>query len=450
MALRTEIDLPTLRVTLDPATAEAVLATVRGRGRPKEVVRCTLRELGLPTSVFARVTEARLTVPSALLAELTPAVADLGASPVRPHNALWLEIPSPRGLLPVVPWERLLAPLGRPLYRLPFHPVRPQRPEGRLTVGLLVADDADAAGTAVALADQYAANVPGLTLHVFTGARSWSETAARLGDAGHVLVHRPPAADAPPTDHATELVPHPWLRWVLDTVDGARLDVVHVVAPGLLADGRGALALPDPVHRRRGEPPVVESVELVEVLTQVGAVALTLAPPPSSHDASGLRELADDVARLRPGLTAVHDLADDPAATQLGAALRTVLAPRDEAVVLPAVSAWLNPLFLDTVTDADVEVDGTAWTSDMQLLDDGGSALLPHATRAAARDLPDAWVASAARSIEQLQMAWLPAAADRAADPAAVSALDKVARLLDRYVPDDPAPRHRPDPGGTP
>lgn len=456
MALRTEIDLPTLRVSLDLATSDVVFATVRGREEPAEVVRCRHDDLGLPRSVYDRVQDDVLHVPPALVGDLRRAISRLGTSPVRPYNALWLEIPSPRGLLPVVPWERLLAPLGRPLYRLPFHPVRPRRPADGLNVALGVhsPSDDDVVDITARLVEQYR-RVPRVRVHVFTGAPSWPVVddllAPQVAD-GTAIVHRP--AGTGTNVHATSapLVTNPWLTWVLGALGGGRLDVVHLVAPGHLADGRGALALPDPTSTADAGGQLVESVELVELLTRVGAVALTLGTPLSVQGTAGLREVADDVARLRPGLTAVHDLVADPGAEQLGSALRTVLSPTDTADVLPAMTAWLNPLFVDAAPGADPpdREPEPAWTSEMRLLDDGSSALLPAATRTAAAEQPEAWVASAARSIEQLQMAWTPAVADRPADPAAVEALARVARLLDAHLPPDAVgPGSAPTSGGS-
>ncbi|WP_418276908.1 hypothetical protein ACNHYB_03050 [Isoptericola jiangsuensis] len=447
MALRTEIDLPTLRISLDLATSAVVFSTVRGRDGLREAGRCPVEDLGLTRSVFDRVEDAVLDVPAPLVGRLTETVTALGASPVRPYNALWLEIPAPRGLLPVVPWERLLAPLGRPLYRLPFHPVRPRRPAGGLAVALVVSTPSvpgAVARTARAVVEQYRHHVPQVVVHVFTDSASCpavQETLVRHGAPGEVVVHVP--GDTHGSAHATgsELVTNPWLRWLLDAADGDRLDIVHIVAPGCLEDGRGSLALPDPSDPAGAEAGLVESVEIVELLTRVGAIGLTLATPGTVHGAAGLRELADDVARLRPGLTAVHDLSQDPDAVQLAAALRTVLSPSDEAAVLPAMTAWLNPLFLDPVPEpgATGEDSAPTWAGRMRLLDDGGSAFLPETTRLAAVEQTDAWVASAVRSIEQLQMAWLPATADRPADAAAVEALSRVARLLDEHLPPTPA-----------
>ena len=140
MQIRSDLGLPTLRILLDPArtTSAVVFQVVRGRDTPQEVVRCTLEDLGLPENLTGSdsVRDSRLTVPPWVLDTLTTAAADLGPSPMAPEAALWLEFPSPRGFLYVVPWERLLAPMGRSMFRLPNHLVRPQAPASALEVAI--------------------------------------------------------------------------------------------------------------------------------------------------------------------------------------------------------------------------------------------------------------------------------------------------------------------------
>src|SRR5262245_3565743 len=140
MLIRSDHDLPTLRIMLDPrpAAGEAVFQVVRGRGAPVEVTRCLVSELGLPESLLGResVHDQELRLPERVLAALGPAIDSLGSSPIEPFSALWLELPSPRGFLYVVPWERLLASLNRSVFRLPNHLVRPQAQQQRLEVAL--------------------------------------------------------------------------------------------------------------------------------------------------------------------------------------------------------------------------------------------------------------------------------------------------------------------------
>ncbi|MFE6970146.1 hypothetical protein [Isoptericola sp. NPDC057653] len=469
MALRSEIGLPTLRISLDHGSSDAVFSVVRGRERPREVARCTLRALGLPRSVFGRVDDGALAVPDDVLARLRAEVADLGESPIPPRDVLWLEIPVPRGEVHVLPWERLLAPLDRPVFRLPFHPVRAERPGPHLDIAIccsLPADGgADPPDLVARLTGQYVAYTPGVRVHVFTDAEWASATRAvveplrALG--GDVVVHAPPtpgSAGRRARRHGPA-VATPWLTWLLEELDGHRVDVVHLVVQGHLADGHGAFVLrpttPDDI------PAFVEPTELVEVLTRVGAVAVTFSAPPGNPSTAGLRELADELASVRPGLTTVHDLVADPSAEQIGAALRTIFVrPERIGRTLPALTSWVHPLFVETpgTTPPDAEPDRQRWTAEMRLLRDGRSAFLHESTRRAATQVEqESWVASAARSIEQLQMSWLPAAVDRPVDHAAAEALERVSRLLEQSVQqaypgaeDAPPPDAAPPDGGQP
>src|SRR3954468_9119173 len=143
MQVRSDNDLPTLRILLNPnrsSFTEAVFQVVRGRDEPREVARCTVRELGLPEEMSGSrpVDDRALTVPAAVLQALQAAVPTVGPSPLNPPSALWLEFPSPRCYLYLMPWERLLESLGRSLFRRPNHLVRPQAPGPTLEVAICV------------------------------------------------------------------------------------------------------------------------------------------------------------------------------------------------------------------------------------------------------------------------------------------------------------------------
>jgi hypothetical protein len=447
--LRSEIDLPTLRISVDLATSDAVFAVVRGRRQPTEVARCALEDLGLPRSAVGRVDDAALTVPGDVVTRLERATAGIGESPLAPRNALWLEFPVPRGLVHVLPWERLLKSLERPLFRLPFHPVRPQKPGARLDVAICSStpfptDRFEPPQILSDLARQYL-DIPGraLTVHLFTDTEWYGPTcdAVRpLVGNGEVVVHSPADRDRE-AQQGENAIANPWLTWIMDGVHGGRLDVVHFAAHGYMSDGRGALALAESPLRSAGSATFVEAVELIDFLARVGAVGLALSAPPGANSGAGLRDLADYVAQSRPGVTAVHDVEADPDAEQFGRSLRTILAPpgRDYRP-LPAMTAWVHPLFVEAAPDPGaggepLSANLLELTDGLMLRRDGRSAFLQEATReTAAREDDVAWVASASRSIEQLQMNWLPYTVDVPVDQAAVDALNRVASLLERHV----------------
>ena len=75
MQIRSDLALPTLRILIDPQRrnfAEAVFQVVVGRDTPREVTRCSLGDLGLPTTLTGMnpVDDGRLTIPRNVVAAL--------------------------------------------------------------------------------------------------------------------------------------------------------------------------------------------------------------------------------------------------------------------------------------------------------------------------------------------------------------------------------------------
>lgn len=451
MIIRSDHDLPTLRILIDPMlrTNDVVFQAVRGRGTPTEVARCPITALGLPESLVGAdpgsLQDHRLQLPGEVLSRLTAAVDGLGESPIPPHHALWLELPSPRGFVYVAPWERLLEPLGRCLFRLPNHLVRPEAPGQGLEVA--ICSSAPQAKMAfgppdimVRLAEQYLERSGhAVRLHLFTDVAWHPELLARVGDhatlPGHVVIHDPAEAESYERPARTARlsssaeVSNPWLRWILDSVSGGRIDVMHFVTHGFLSGDRGAIAVASTptLNTDRHMSRFIGSVEITAFLTRLGAWGLMLSGPPHNFSPAGLREVADAVAQVLPGIALVHDADHDPDGVQLGLALHTIFGAGPELDrPLPAVTAWAHPRFVEFPTEDQ---------SGLHVNADGSSAFIAEATRDALAN-PDTqpWVASMSRCLEQLQVRWLPDTAEEEADPAAVAALRSVSDMLERHV----------------
>jgi hypothetical protein len=447
MQIRSDLDLPTLRIMLDPGRTsftEAVFQVVRGRRTPREVARCTLRELGLPEAMtgLRPIDDRALTVPAAVLDALQSAVPGLGPSPLPPDSALWLEFPSPRGYLYVMPWERLLTSLGRSLFRLPNHLVRPQAPGPTLEVAICASAPLAKVPFVPpqiieALVAQYV-NKTGrdVTVNVFTD-DNWYEQVRHallhLGD--RAVVHAPAGAgiyERPARSArvgASAQLSNPWLLWMRDATGGKPLDVVHFVSHGYLSGDRGAIAVASSptVNTDREWSRFIGSVEVNTFLSQVGAWGLALTGPYSNFSESGLRELADSIALGRPGMTMTHRFEDDIDCAEFGLALQTVLAqrsPLDRS--LPSTTCWVHPRFVEFPQ---------AYEEDLHVNSDGSSVFIAGATKLALADRDtQSWVAAATRFLETQQVRWLPDSLDDSADPAAVTALSNVAALVERHV----------------
>jgi hypothetical protein len=447
MQIRSEFELPTLRILLAPrrdSATEALFQVVRGSETPRDVARCSLRELGLPNTLSGMqpVSDYALTIPRNVVAELVSAVADVGESPLPPNNALWLEFPSPRGFLYIMPWERLLAPLGRRLFRLPNHLIRPQAPRRTLEVAFCASSPMakigfDTAELVDELVRQYrTASAREVKAHIFTDQDSFEQVAGRFSEHGdHAVVHDPSTAAhySPPAPsvhvRTSAQLSNPWLLWIRDAMQSKPLDFVHFVSHGYMSGDQGAIAMAmsPTINTDEGLSRFIGSVELSTFLSQVGAWGLALTGPNQNYSEVGLRELADAIAMIRPGVTITHDRGNDSDCRQLGLVLRSVLDPQPgPADIWSAVTCWVHPKFVDYPDE---------YRDDLHVNADGSSAFIPDATKQAlAGEGTEAWVASATRVLETQQVRWLPDSMDEPIDEAAVTALRNVADLVDRHV----------------
>jgi hypothetical protein len=442
--IRSDLDLPALRISLDPLDfTQAVFQFVRGRATPAEVARCHLRDLGLPDALTGMrpLADHELRVPSRVLDELRASVWMFGPSPMPPENTLWLEFPTPRGCLYVMPWERLLAPLGWNLFRLPNYLVRPQATGQNLEVAICASEPAAKtpfpASEIVRLLVSHYLRIADhrVTLHVFTDPFTYPAVAAMPTPAGQVIVYDPATAASYELPSRTSKVgasarlSSPWLMWIRDALQGRPLDFVHFVTHGYMSGDRGAVAVATAptVNTDQRLSRFISAAEMNTFMSQVGAWGLVLTGPPHNFSEAGLRELADAVALVRPGIAMTHDADLDTHCEDFGRCLRTVLG-QEEAIdrPLPSITCWVHPAFVEfPVQDQ----------ADLYLNHDGSSSFLGPATVGAlSGQATEAWVASASRAVEMQQVRWLPDSSEETADPAAVTALRNVADLVERHV----------------
>lgn len=333
----------------------ALLATVRAR----------LEELGLAPESGPRGSSAERRdpaqggTPTSFVEVLSSAIA----SYLPPELPLALRFSPPTGALPFLPWERWLTPsLGRPLLRWPYLPSRTAAVGTPLEIAIcgsvprakgdfLLADHIVAAVAALRAAG------PPARFHLFVDAERADELTARLAAeivAGAVRVV--PAAEAEPygmarrrgpetgEDERSAAIASPWLRWLLGATP--RLDLVQFVCHGFLSNGRGHLAFAES-PLRNSDPEWSRFVgwrELVTCLDSCGARGLVLSSPSDNWSLSGLFALADQVARGRPGPTAVHDFRLDPTAAALASTVRLALGgSRDVGALAPLPAVALYP-----------------------------------------------------------------------------------------------------------
>lgn len=247
-----------------------------------------------------------------------------------PGEPLWLEIAGPASYLPLVPWERLVgARLGVPVLRLSYHPVGPTPPDGPLRVVVCLSgahlQDTLTAGTLRPTLLAIRAGLPrGSTVEVFAD----RGTLAMLGTAAlaeEIRVHAPPALPAEGGGSGRlPRVEHPWVEWMTRVLGGRAVDLVHWISPGVLHPDRGRVAvMADPAAEQpawkllsllRSSPDAgaalryVGAEEMHQFLNRLGAWGAVFSTPDSEVSRLGMRFLVDDLARLRPGPCALHDL----------------------------------------------------------------------------------------------------------------------------------------------
>jgi hypothetical protein len=447
--VRSDNDLLTIRISLgrtSDSRSEVVFETVRGGNEALEVARCPASSLGLPdsstgSSGTGEILES-IQLPPHVIGALNTALPQLGNAQVPPYNAIWLELPSPRGYLYVLPWERMLEQLVRPVLRLPYHTLRPRASASNTEIAVCASAPSAKASYDVAdaiwrVTGAWIANAPRqVTVHVFADLAVYDQLVPRLAVHGPAAaVHDPrlasPYVEPRRTRRVTEAttITSPWLQWMRDELQGRAVDAVHFVSHGYLSGWKGAIALASGptinVDTRLAR--FVGAPELMAFTEQIGAWALLVSGPPGNFSPLGLRELADASARSRPGATVVHELGRDPQDIQLGQLLQLVLGDGVQSIsAMPAVTCWVHPANVQYAVEEQ---------STLHLTESGHSALILEATQAAiaSPDTP-AWVAASARFLETQQSDWLQGAVGGEVDPAAASALQSVSAMLERHV----------------
>ena len=326
--LKNTNDIVTLQVEL--AAADQVVATLQfldnGKLRSQSLWRGDVAEFGLVAAgrTAAWWKSAQPGVPSALSAQLVPALAELQASGGADYRALWIHLLKPYGVLRFVPWERDLAAVQElPVLMLPdfiFPP--PRESAAQLEIALCVSAPLDAGHSALIddLVQAIAAIEQGVDrpfrLHVFAA----GEISQRLRDSAllpaYCLLHSPAdaaayvAPDLSSRRHdRSGSLRSPWLLWMRDALRSYSTDVVHFVVHGHLAGQAGALLMAQSPLQRSDNylAGPVGGIELASFLTQVGAWSTMFTSAQHNHNPLGLRALADEIAQTLPGPMMLFD-----------------------------------------------------------------------------------------------------------------------------------------------
>jgi hypothetical protein len=458
--IATENGLVTLRVRVRPrergVAAELQLVSyLDGKKRELDVWYLDADQGGLPRRLEPR-SWPFVSLAPALIEELKNAIEDLGLAPGIP---LWLHLVKPYGFLGALDWEGGLAPIQRPVVRLPDFLERPREDRETLNVALVCSEPVSEPrlDPPRVLHDIVEAVLAGsrrqrTMIHVFPDQSHHATLSGLFAGESRVAVHDP--AEASDYGEATRTgirsdaigeVRNPWLKWMRDSMRGDALDAVHFVCHGFVGDQKPAIALAEsPLSNRdRTDARYVDVRELAAFLTQVGAWSAVFSSPPGNYSEAGLRLLADTLAQARPGPVLYHNFGafglDPVLQSMYGFLYAPVPSPlpsqeRWFAYCQPSLIARMTPTPLTIKFGADAAVNANNMLFRIGLeAPVAGSFDARHAGASTPPGATPSWISSAQRYVEtqslQLQRDLTRPSSDKAANLVSVEVERTLAKL---------------------
>lgn len=336
-------------------------------------------------------------------------------------HPIWLHLVKPYGVLGAAPWERLLAPLGRPVLRLPDFLERPRENTRLLDVAICWEPGPEASAEEAVvdlcrLADTILKSSPReqTTVHVFAS-EDWSRPLrARLKES-RVQIHRPPSTWFGPKRKTSSISASSWLDWICEGIGKGSLDAVHFVCDARESrDGASLVLSSSPSESPASKVPVYIEVEALSTfLNRTGAWSTIFTPPRGGGSESLVRFYADRLAQARPGPVLFHDgrrLDEPDELAHLAQAYRFLFSP---APAIPPSGAsmfiYCQPALVESVQPAACPVL-EAVSANAKLLESAGSEP-PRALRAAlskiglgSRDETPSWLSATQRYVEGAAM----------------------------------------------
>jgi hypothetical protein len=368
-------------------------------------------------------------------------------------DCLWLELVEPAGYLPLLPWEKMLRPYTTaPILRLSPHEIKAASADRKLCVVVCISAPFKScvppARTIEPLLREIRRSLPERsTLHVFADDLAHAgcfEASQQLGEDTdrHVSIELHPMPP-PPTQRNTQQGAEPWRDWIVTSMAGTAVEVVQFIVPGMLFPDRPRVItsraptssrfqlrktpwsfIEHPTRELRYFSPL----ELSQFLNVLGAWGAVFSSPPGStwtmQSRMSLRLVVDQITRLRPGVTVLHDPEADVGHTALGETYRFIIGdPSIKASASSSVCVYCHPSRAVQMRPEPDYLPG-------ELLQQ--YALLKHlVTSTFAREgkLP-AWVATTQRVVEQA----ISRTADSPADDPSVQGLTAALKYVQKMI----------------
>jgi hypothetical protein len=429
--LKRENRLTSVRLCMDrseTASRAEVLFEVQRHGERVDGRRVDPEQMGIPLNFEAarahRDREPSIRVPPDVLQWLDATVRSV----LPDGEPLWLELASPHGNLPLVPWERLLQRRLRvPFLRVPYYTMPPVAASGSLDIALCVSSPVAKSPILVDamlsdLVDQLLEAVPRPTVvHVFAdlalhdALESMFRDRIASGTGSGVRLHDPRGAPRldderehgsrePEREYRSSRAPEAaadvdnvWLRWMLETLATVTVDAVHFFCHGYLSVEQGALAVAESPVENRDERSArfVGTRQLVAFLMRSGASAASFTSPPRNHSVLGMRLLQHQVAVARPGAVLLHDLALDRRCSALTRSLALLYSNvPTPPPASPAISLYCHPRLVGLASE-ESSVTAARATEEYTVARPATSPLIT------GEDAAPAWLVSSQRYMEQ-------------------------------------------------
>lgn len=298
-----------------PGKGPYLKCQVQVDGETRETLELSGAELGLPATFEEAgrylYSEPSTKLPAVFVARLRQLLQDV----IEMNRPLWLQLDYPNGVLPLVPWERLLSQVAPwPVLRMPYHVTRPESSPETLDVALIATSpDPERRFAVEELVERHLLEITGAVpadshVHVFADLATATGLQGRWGSAvppgGRATLHDP--RNAPRLRESGEApadASEAWFEWIARALEGRSVDVLHFVAHGYVGSNQGMLVLADAPENPPGEAgaDVIGARAIHSLARSIGAWCTVLTAPPTNYSVLGQRLLADALARQRPG-----------------------------------------------------------------------------------------------------------------------------------------------------
>ena len=390
-------------------------------GEPLFEIKAECSEIGLPNNLREarkyRYDEPTYMIPKIVIQRLRdrlPKVLDSGIP-------LWLQLTNDSSVLPLVPWELLLEPrLHVPILRLPYFAIKPISSTSS-SLDILLCATKPVAKEAISverlldtltrqLLDTVKRDL--VVIHIFVDADVYPRlrtilqdrivpkgvSGVRLYDPAQASTYASPSASSSIHETLGNLE-NPWLLWIINSLRGRSAEMIHFICHGYLSSDLGALAFAESptLNEDRQWARFVGAQQLTTFSMHLGASSIGFSSPVANFSESGLRLLADQVARLRPGPVLLQKVKEDTRCRDLAKAYNFLYGEtRGTPPSSPALELYCHPSQVKQIAQQSDDVDQQSILNQFTLAKGETLKILESKGNA------PSWVASSQRYLEQL------------------------------------------------